>query len=674
MITSLVADLPEVYQPIHGHPNLSGQVSRTCQDRLEHIARIHDAIQRLLGRPLKVLDLGCAQGYFSLNLAERGSTVHGVDYLDKNVAVCNALARENSTLRVSFETGRIEDVIARLEPGQYDLVLGLSVFHHIVHEKGVATVQDLLARAASQCGALVLELALREEPLYWGPAQPEDPRWLLKPISFVHNVASHATHLAQIPRPLFVASNHYWIFQHQAGRFEEWSTDPHSLAKNTHEGSRRYYFGVDTVVKMYRVDNAGRGDHNRMEFEREISFLQAPPKKFHAPALLTHGINETEAWVVMQRLSGRLLLDVLREGRITDTNHVLLAVLEQLVSLEAANLYHDDVRTWNILIAEDGAVHLIDYGSISPVAQDCVWPGNLFFAFFIFVREVITGKVDDPDPLRTIAINPLRLPPRYQAWAKALWHRPLTEWSFRLMHQTLLNGVDNSNSYPSPNNPQEVWMLAIEDAIQAQKNFSQHISAGLRVTHAAQTKLKELGETAVTSAQQAIASADSASSIAQQAMVASQQTRDLIAGFESTLLHYQSLATASEQRMNALLNSTSWRITAPLRGLRTILASLLKLPLRLLRVYIRPIILAIMRFVIARPRLANRLAALLRDYPWLHSRLRLFAIHRGVIEQAESQPLSTSAQAVEVPPGVTPHAHRIFDQLKTAIKSDRLRE
>ena len=147
-----------------------------------------------------------------------------------------------------------------------------------------------------------------------------------------------------------------------------------------------------------------------------------------------------------------------------------------------------------------------------------------------------------------------------------------------------------------------------------------------------------------------------------------------LAKTEQDLQRSHHRAIVAEQQVHAMLNSTSWRITAPLRGLRTMLASLLRLPLRLLRACIRPFMLAVMRFVIARPRLANRLAALLSDYPWLHTRLRLFAIHRGVIEQAESQPLSTNAQAVEVPPGLTPHAHRIFDQLKTAIKNDRIRE
>lgn len=66
-------------------------------------------------------------------------------------------------------------------------------------------------------------------------------------------------------------------------------------------------------------------------------------------------------------------------------------------------------------------------------------------------------------------------------------------------------------------------------------------------------------------AQQATALANNAASVAQQAMVATQQTRELIADFEAKLLQFQNLTAVSEQRVNALLSSTSWRITAPAR-------------------------------------------------------------------------------------------------------------
>ncbi|CAK8737803.1 hypothetical protein SODG_001532 [Sodalis praecaptivus] len=96
-----------------------------------------------------------------MSLAERGATVKGVDFQEENIAVCRALANENPQLDASFATGRIEEVIDALEPGQYDLAIGLSVFHHIVHLHGVARTQRWLARLASCTEAMILELALR---------------------------------------------------------------------------------------------------------------------------------------------------------------------------------------------------------------------------------------------------------------------------------------------------------------------------------------------------------------------------------------------------------------------------------------------------------------------------------------------------------------------------------
>ena len=89
-LSKLVADLPEIYQPIYSHEELSINVSRQCADRLEKIMTIHDALKGVLGRPLRVLDLGRAQGFIGLSLSARGAVVRGVDFLDKNIAVCKA--------------------------------------------------------------------------------------------------------------------------------------------------------------------------------------------------------------------------------------------------------------------------------------------------------------------------------------------------------------------------------------------------------------------------------------------------------------------------------------------------------------------------------------------------------------------------------------------------------
>ena len=48
---------------------------------------------------------------------------------------------------------------------------------------------------------------------------------------------------------------------------------------------------------------------------------------------------------------------------------VLRDVVAQLATLEAAGLYHNDVRAWNVLIGPDGRAALIDYGAHIPRRQ-----------------------------------------------------------------------------------------------------------------------------------------------------------------------------------------------------------------------------------------------------------------------------------------------------------------
>ncbi len=520
MIKQLVSSLPEIYQPIYGHPELSTKVSRSCADRLEHIINIHNALRGFLGRPVRVLDLGCAQGYFSFNLAELGAQVHGVDFLGKNIAVCNEIAQENPSLTVSFEEGRVEDAIAALAQGQYDLVLGLSVFHHIIYEKGLAAVKAMLEHAAALCGVLVIELALRDEPLYWAPAQPEDPRSLLDGIAFVHVLARHETHLAPVPRPLLVASNQYWILDGNIAAFQEWSSDPHALANGVYRGTRRYFFSSGHVLKYYKFSHPG--EYNRTDFERELKFLKQHPPDFCAAKLLLFGEQHDQGWVVFERFHGRLLLDLLREGAALDSKALLISVLRQLAVLEEAGLYHNDVRTWNVIVADDGTPHLIDYGSIGELPQDCVWPRNLFLSFLIFVREVVTGVVDDPNPLRTIAISPFSLPQPYRTWATQLWHLPHTECTFKRMHDTLVDLPDHL-----PDRPLEkfdhLWMVAVEEAVQAIKDRCVYLDTKAQQAEAKAQQAEAKAEQAEAKAEQAEAKAEQAEAKAEQAEAKAQQ-------------------------------------------------------------------------------------------------------------------------------------------------------
>ncbi|MEB1530131.1 methyltransferase domain-containing protein [Xanthomonas sp. WHRI 7945] len=432
-LASLVAALPEKYQPIYGHPELSGDVSRGCEDRLVLIRDCAKRLEQALGRRLRVLDLGCAQGYFSLNMAADGHSVHGVDFLDRNVAVCQALASDSGLASAAFECASIEDFVARLQPGLYDIVFGLSVFHHLVHAHGMDQVRGLLGKLAASTSAAIYELALREEPLYWGPSQPERPEELLQPYAFRRVLGFQSTHLSGIERPIYFASARYWYLGDELSKIIAMRFESHSDAMGSHRGTRRYFFGEGTILKQLALDDEARGALNLLEYEREVAFLSNVPLGFNGPRLLRTLRDDRTAWIAREMLSGTLLSEMISAHEPYAYEQVLDALLAQLVVLEDAGLYHNDVRCWNIIVSPENIVSLIDYGAISADAVDCAWPDDLFLSLLITFREVIQGHVQKPDPLRRPLLDLAVLPGRYRNAFLKLFALPRPQWRYRLL-------------------------------------------------------------------------------------------------------------------------------------------------------------------------------------------------------------------------------------------------
>lgn len=99
-------------------------------------------------------------------------------------------------------------------------------------------------------------------------------------------------------------------------------------------------------------------------------------------------------------------------------------------------------------------------------------------------------------------------------------------------------------------------------------------------------------------------------------------------------------AVAYEAYQGAMLTSTSWRLTAPLRFCVRATRSALKLPRQTIKWFVRGMAGRAVRFVLARPRLSSKLNRSLKKFPRLHTRLSTMARNR-----AASQPYTA---------GVTP--------------------
>ncbi|WP_200376591.1 methyltransferase domain-containing protein [Thiocystis violacea] len=676
-LAELVAALPEVYQPIHGHPELSSSVSRTCSDRLDHVLMVHDLLHALHGRPLRVLDLGCAQGYFCFRLAERGALVDGVDYLRENIALCSALAAERPTLAVSFREGLIEDALRTMASKPYDLVLGLSVLHHLVHAHGADQVRDWLARAGQGGGVFILELALGSEPLYWAPALPEAPDSLISGFAFVHEIARHSTHLSSIERPMFLASNQYWLLPPLAGRIDSHFTDPHELARGYYGGSRRYYRSGERFIKIFRYD-ADPALDNRGELAREAAFLENPPAGLRLPALQAFGEHEHQGWLVREHLPGSLLLDRLRQVPTIDHRSVVRQILEQLVLLEQSGLYHGDLRLWNLLVLDDDqeseSVVLLDYGSISHAQFDRAWPSDPYLAFFLLVHEILIGEASRPEPLRSAAMSPWGLPPPYRECAAALWGLPRDQWSFRFLLERFGAAMSAGEEVSLvPLTAESLWMREMEramdihtdcirelrwereQAVQGQHMeqqyalllvWSQELEQNLAEKNGQIEQLEVLVqhlEAEMGAYRQQLQSAqDQWRSAQDQRQSAQEQWRSA-----------EARAGAAEDLVQLLRHSLSWRLTAPLRALPTLpqrVRSILRRAGHGWRQRFHAGLAAVIRYVLTRPWSAALGFRLLRWAPSLHERLRrlfLAGARPGATPLGEAAPLPAAPAQIE---------------------------
>ena len=481
-IAALVAALPERYQPIFGHREYTAGASRPGDDRLTVASALVRVLTAKLGRPLRVLDLGCAQGYLSFNLAAAGAQVTGIDRSPENVALCEAVRDEHPELSIRFAQADAVDVLTAVGADEYDMVVAMSVLHHVCHERGAETVGRLLDALAQKVHVLLVETALRDEPVYWASALPSDPRALLGGFSFVHSVASHTTHLSNVERPIFFCSSRWWYLGGEFAPIDTWTQTSHEMAGDIHQGTRRYYFSGKTFAKYFLFRGLSR-ERNRGELAREVAFLESPAAGLpRVPALRMYGIDDESGWLVRDLIPGRRLSEYMAGGESFDRGQVLRDVLDELVVLENAGLYHSDVRVWNVILTEDGHSTLVDYGDISPEPLDCALPSSVFLSFLVFAHEVQQEGLPRVHPVRAPTFSPAHFGEPYRTWIDGLWRVPVEEWSFTHMRNLLQRAVAGegmpsaSGSPAATASPVALWAVAVEEHLEALANHQRHLA------------------------------------------------------------------------------------------------------------------------------------------------------------------------------------------------------
>ena len=202
------------YEPYHP-VILGGQIiasgERSCADRWQ---LIESAISDLA--PSTFVDLGCAEGYFVQQAAERlGCVSLGVDADIRRLTVARTASSLNRTAGTAFMGAMIDaEFLAKLPT--FEIVMFLSVMHHVMYEHGVDYSLELLRKLrAKTTKALIFDMGQSNETSHeWAQLLPKmvpDPEtWianLLKSAGFgnVDLIGATDAYKNEIRRALFIA-------------------------------------------------------------------------------------------------------------------------------------------------------------------------------------------------------------------------------------------------------------------------------------------------------------------------------------------------------------------------------------------------------------------------------------------------------------------------------------
>ena len=149
-------------------PTDSGYHERYKQRNHEKLSLICKHIDSF--KDLSILDVGCNAGFFSVELNKLGAFVNAID-LDKSL-IEKAKLLESDTLK--FHVADVEELLERNL--SFNIVLFMSVYHHLINFKGLDKARDILNKLSKMCECLIFESGQRDEMVNfeWREKLPEE--------------------------------------------------------------------------------------------------------------------------------------------------------------------------------------------------------------------------------------------------------------------------------------------------------------------------------------------------------------------------------------------------------------------------------------------------------------------------------------------------------------------
>ncbi|MCX5980807.1 MAG: protein kinase [Nostocales cyanobacterium LacPavin_0920_SED1_MAG_38_18] len=366
----------EYYEPLYKIPCLlkNSVPQRKCEDRCQAIENTLLTLgNNLTG--IKILDVGSSLGYNSFYFADRKAHVFAIDNNVDNV-LASRLISELNGIDVCFRVAEFDlDYINLIQQSEYDVILLLSVIHHIIYLKGLEYTKKMMKILLDKVPVIIVELAIKDEETEGKDlieALPNDSLSIFESCQDVHiNLIGYfSTHLSLVKRPLYAISKKVVKVNNNVYQIDKliWKAYKDSSIPS----GRIYYFSQNKFIKEYlflnRLDYI-KNDNKAQIISEIANFIALNDEIDGVPKFFDYEINDQKAYIVLENIQGQLLCDIVNDLDSVNQKRIINQLIQVLEKIEKKGLYHNDIRTWNIMISEQ-ETFIIDMGLASPIEKE----------------------------------------------------------------------------------------------------------------------------------------------------------------------------------------------------------------------------------------------------------------------------------------------------------------
>ncbi len=324
-------------------------------------------------RGRRVLDLGCANGFFLFRLAGDGEGIAdglGIDQFPDNVRLARELTRLYGLEdRLRFEQRVLDEreVDRLLARGPWNVCHLLSVHHHLLRQLGISATRQVLRRLFDVCDMVVLEqgsLTQEEYEDWTGRSEPFDsgafsrmlsmlescgvPPDACRPLGFGKYLSGQRDDRLGSRRVLVAAARSWqgrgateiWRKRHRNGIYME------LVRLGPRSGPSEIWKNVVTGPSLAR---------------RELRALELLRGLDGFPQLAGGVAAGTEAADGLVRLAGEDLREVTHDDLATHGTSIRSQLVARLQVLAAKGLTHNEIAPPNLALTADGRLLLLDF-------------------------------------------------------------------------------------------------------------------------------------------------------------------------------------------------------------------------------------------------------------------------------------------------------------------------